>query len=70
MELEQAVAVAMVATPVLLARSLTGVVGSIFRCLIIQLVLFIQLILIAKFNWIMLGFIKEYYLVKFIIPKT
>ena len=63
-------AVAMVATPVLLARSLTGVVGSIFRCFIIQLALFIQFILIAKFNWIMLGFIKEYYLVKLIIPKT
>jgi len=70
MEAGLAVAVAMVATPVLLAGSLTGVVGLIVKCFIIQLVLFIQFILIAKFNWIMSGSIKEYFMVKFIIPKT
>ena len=70
MEAGQAAAVAMVATLVLLARSLTGVIGSIFKRFIIQLELFIQLIWIAKFNLIMSGFIIEYLLVKFIIPKT
>jgi hypothetical protein len=44
MEAGQAAAVAMVATLVLLARSLTGVIGSIFKRFIIQLELFIQLI--------------------------